>query len=127
MDWNLGAWKCSECKTKAETWWATQNKVHPLRCSGGKKKMDFVIWQKGEKMKIGDEVYIHGYVDEIRKDVVIIRNNGGYFGTDKSEIIVQPEEDCNTCVHGYFGDSQCFNCRVSYPSHYERITDEQTN
>ena len=35
MDWNLGAWKCSECKTKAETWWATQNKVHPLRCSGG--------------------------------------------------------------------------------------------
>lgn len=37
-------------------------------------------------MKIGDEVYIHGYVDEIRKDVVIIRNDGGYFGTVPSEI-----------------------------------------
>lgn len=37
-------------------------------------------------MKIGDEVLIHGYVDEIRKDVVIIRNEGGYFGTAKSEV-----------------------------------------
>ena len=32
----------------------------------------------------------------------------------------QPEEDCNTCKHGYFGDRQCDNCRVRYPSHYER-------
>jgi hypothetical protein len=39
-------------------------------------------------MKIGDRVYVHGYIDEIRKDVVIIRNSGGYFGTVKSEIIV---------------------------------------
>lgn len=38
-------------------------------------------------MKIGDEVYIHGYIDEIRKDTVIIRNNGGYFGTVPSEVI----------------------------------------
>lgn len=37
-------------------------------------------------MKIGDEVYIHGYVDEIRKDTVIIRNDGGYFGTVSKEI-----------------------------------------
>ena len=37
-------------------------------------------------MKIGDEVYVHGYVDEIRNDVVIIRNEGGYFGTVPSEI-----------------------------------------
>ena len=36
--------------------------------------------------RIGDEVYIHGYVDEIRKDVVIIRNDGGYFGTVPSEV-----------------------------------------
>lgn len=34
----------------------------------------------------------------------------------------QPE-DCDTCKHGYFGDSQCDNCRVGYPSHYERRTD----
>ena len=37
-------------------------------------------------MKIGDEVYIHGYVDEIRQNVVIIRNDGGYFGTVAEEI-----------------------------------------
>ena len=37
-------------------------------------------------MKIGDEVYVHGYVDEIRNDVIIIRNNGGYFGTVPNEI-----------------------------------------
>lgn len=38
------------------------------------------------KPRIGDEVYIHGYIDEIRKDVVIIRNDGGYFGTAPSEV-----------------------------------------
>ena len=37
-------------------------------------------------MRIGDKVYVNGYVDEIRKDVVIIRNDGGYFGTVESEI-----------------------------------------
>ena len=38
-------------------------------------------------MKIGDEVIVHGYVDEIRNDVVIIRNDGGYFGTIEDEVI----------------------------------------
>lgn len=38
-------------------------------------------------MKIGDEVFVHGYVDEIRKDCVIIRNDGGYFGTAEDEIV----------------------------------------
>ena len=37
-------------------------------------------------MKIGDKVYIRGTIDEIRKDVVIIKNKGGYFGTVKEEI-----------------------------------------
>ena len=41
-------------------------------------------------MKIGDEIYVHGYVDEIRNDIIIVRNNGGYFGTIKSEITLQP-------------------------------------
>ena len=27
-------------------------------------------------MKIGDEVFVHGYIDEIRNDVVIIKNAG---------------------------------------------------
>ena len=41
-------------------------------------------------MKIGDEVYIHGYIDEIRNDVIIIKNQGGYFGTVKEEIFDKP-------------------------------------
>ena len=44
-------------------------------------------------MKIGDEVFVHGYVDEIRKDVIIIRNNGGYFGTIEGEIVT-----CDKCI-----------------------------
>lgn len=39
-----------------------------------------------DRLKIGQEVLIHGYVDEIRKDTVIIRNEGGYFGTVECEI-----------------------------------------
>lgn len=38
-------------------------------------------------MEIGDEVYIHGYIDEIRQDIIIIKNDGGYFGTVEDEII----------------------------------------
>ena len=51
---------------------------------------EYILYvQNGRKrMKIGDGVYVHGYVDEIRKDTVIIRNNGGYFGTVKNEIVV---------------------------------------
>lgn len=40
---------------------------------------------------------------------------------------VQPEETCDTCKHSPFGDSRCEQCRVgrmSYPSYYERRTDE---
>ena len=57
-------------------------------------------------MKIGDRVYVHGHVDEIRNDCVIIHNNGGYFGTVKSEIVeAQKVEDivsvirCKDCKH----------------------------
>ena len=42
-------------------------------------------------MKIGDEVYVHGYIDEIRNDVIIIRNDGGYFGTVPSEVVEKEE------------------------------------
>ncbi len=37
-------------------------------------------------MRIGDRVLVRGIVDEIRKDVVIIKNKGGYFGTVPEEI-----------------------------------------
>lgn len=39
-----------------------------------------------DKLKIGQEVLIHGYVDEIRKDTIIIQNDGGYFGTVECEV-----------------------------------------
>ena len=41
-------------------------------------------------MKIGQEVFVHGHIDEIRKDVVIIRNEGGYFGTVPDELCEMP-------------------------------------
>lgn len=43
-------------------------------------------------MRIGDEVYVRGTVDEIRGATVIIKNKGGYFGTKKSEIVLKPQE-----------------------------------
>lgn len=39
-----------------------------------------------DKLKIGQEVLIHGYIDEIRKDTIIIQNEGGYFGTVECEV-----------------------------------------
>ena len=42
-------------------------------------------------MKIGDEVYVHGYIDEIRQNTIIIRNDGGYFGTVSNEVVEQQE------------------------------------
>ena len=53
-------------------------------------------------MKIGDEIFVHGYVDEIRKDTVIVRNNGGYFGTDESEIVI---------ADNHRGIIRCKNCK----------------
>lgn len=50
--------------------------------------------------------------------------------TAKTMVITMPSaqpETCDTCKHGYFGDTQCDNCCVRYPSHYERRTDEQTD
>ena len=52
-------------------------------------------------MKIGDEVYVHGYVDEIRGDTVIIRNKGGYFGTARTEIKPTDEDVGKTCYKIY--------------------------
>ena len=54
-------------------------------------------------MKIGDEVYVHGYIDEIRNDVIIIRNEGGYFGTVPSEV-VDKEETLQNLTKPYKSD-----------------------
>ena len=72
-------------------------------------------------MKIGDRVYVHGYVDEIRTDTIIIRNDGGYFGTVKSEIIEaqKPEDivnvirckDCKYYLEDSYGEDKWVMCR----------------
>ena len=49
------------------------------------------------RLKIGDRVYVHGHIDEIRKDTVIIRNEGGYFGTVPSEIVSGEFTHCEDC------------------------------
>ena len=104
-------------------------------------------------MKIGDEVFVHGYVDEIRKDCIIIRNDGGYFGTGEDAIISveikglyqdyrepsvtiedtpQPDEigDCNICR--FAGCSECDDCIngsewVRMVDYLEDVDDEQTD
>ena len=71
-------------------------------------------------------------IDAVEKE---LRVDGAYGYMDTKSIVdllndlpsAQPEEDCDTCKHGYFGDDKCNNCRVRYPSHYERRTDEQTD
>lgn len=46
------------------------------------------------EMRIDDEIYVHGYLDEIRQDKVIVRNEGGYFGTIADELVeVIPKAD----------------------------------
>ena len=51
-------------------------------------------------MRIGDSVFVHGYVDEIRKDTVIVKNDGGYFGTVKGEIFIANNfTKCSECVY----------------------------
>lgn len=35
-DWGIGAWVCSVCNSKPETWWAAVHKLNPLCCSGSK-------------------------------------------------------------------------------------------
>ena len=34
IDWGIGAWKCSNCGSKAETWWAKDGNSNPLKCAG---------------------------------------------------------------------------------------------
>ncbi len=38
-------------------------------------------------MKIGDRCFVHGYVDEIRNDTIIVKNSGGLFGTARGEVV----------------------------------------
>ena len=68
-------------------------------------------------MTIGDRVYVQGYVDEIRKDTVIIRNRGGYFGTIPDEIIEGAEYNIGKWLyHTYMPHSKyCSLCEHDSP------------
>ena len=76
---------------------------------------DFCSFAEKERtMKIGDEVYVHGYIDEIRQDTIIIRNDGGYFGTVPSEIT---ERDkiiyCKDCKFlRWYEDDEYYYCAL---------------
>ena len=75
-------------------------------------------------MKIGDRVYVHGYVDEIRNDVIIIRNRGGYFGTDKSEVLCGGT--CESCGRnadngGFYETDNRTKCPIQ--EHYALLKD----
>ena len=75
-------------------------------------------------MKIGDEVYVHGFIDEIRNDVIIIRNDGGYFGTAPSEVVNQePNEDKRTGTHA----CNCINRQATIERLREFANDDLTS
>ena len=63
-------------------------------------------------MKIGKEVYVHGYIDEIRNGVIIIRNKGGYFGTEPEEVFpsAQPERKKGKWIHDNPNSFKCSRC-----------------
>ena len=80
-------------------------------------------------MKIGDRIFVRGYIDEIRKDTVIVRNDGGYFGTILSEVTgelpsAQPEikpidyQDCANAMMKMWMDN------VLTDGEYNRIMDK---
>ena len=74
------------------------------------------------------------HIEKIRQDVQMMDDThragiimNGMYLCEKAVInqpSAQPEEDCDTCKHGYFGDKECNNCRVRFPNHYERRTNE---
>ena len=86
-------------------------------------------------MKIGDRIFVRGYIDEIRKDTVIVRNDGGYFGTIPSEVITgelpsaQPEQKWIPCSEGPPKESGTYTVtaydgatnRVTYAKYQKRL------
>ena len=64
-------------------------------------------------MKIGDEAYVYGHIDEIRNDTIIIVNKGGYFGTVKSEVLTVPPE--------YARVVRCKDCRFFERDHFDVV------
>lgn len=68
-------------------------------------------------------------IEELRRAEALVRAFGYSYVFDaiREMPAAQSEEDCDTCKHGYFGNAQCEICRMRYPSHYERRTDERSD
>ena len=76
-----------------------------------------------KEISIGDEGWVHGYVDEIRKDCIIIRNDGGYFGTVAEEIgYFDGYEDLADTPQTEKDETQidCRTCRQNKSGWYEK-------
>lgn len=88
------------------------------------------------EMHIGDEVFVHGYIDEIRNDTIIIRNVGGYFGTTRDEVFYYEEDgygtmnkaepnsseipnNCETCRHWWKSEEVCLLDDCQYEPEFE--------
>ena len=67
--------------------------VKTIPISRDSHEVDTPQTERSEQMKIGDEVFVHGYIDEIRNDTIIIRNVGGYFGTSRDEVFYYEEDE----------------------------------
>lgn len=96
-EWYLDAYKKFENQViREDTVNAPQTKrydysksvIENIKCGNGITR-EIPQNEKEQPMKVGDEVYVHGYIDEIKQDIVIIQNNGSYFGTFLSEVVKQ--------------------------------------
>lgn len=74
-------------------------------------------------MRIGDEIYIHGYVSEIRKDIIIVENGGGYFGTIPTEIVTTEEVVDLTEVVAMLDDikSEIWDSGMNFGGEYQGV------
>lgn len=79
---------CQTCK-----WWSSYGYCVHRECKGYEPQTERSEQMIDSRPRIGAEVYIHGYIDEIRKDVIIIRNEGGCFGTVPSEMLYYEEDE----------------------------------
>ena len=78
-------------------------------------------------MKIGDEVYIHGYIDEIRKDTIIIKNEGGYFGTVADEIVsgeLRTKQDIDSVIENIKAEIQALPKTYPFINHIDTYVKE---
>lgn len=76
--------------------------------------------------KIGDRIFVRGYIDEIRKDTVIVRNDGGYFGTILSEVTgelpsAQPKREKGKWIADNHDFWVCSNCKFPSEAHGANI------